>query len=69
LIREVAILHLTIHGKLRACDLVNVNLRDTTRHRAASPLRTSDIEEPDVWSDASCIEFDDGSAIAEPFNV
>jgi hypothetical protein len=32
-------------------------------------LRTSESEEPDVQSDASCIELDDDFAIAEPIDV
>ena len=31
----------------------------TRRLEAASPWRTSDFEEPDIWSDPTCIESDD----------
>jgi len=44
-------------------------LRDIRRRKAASPLRTSEAEEPDILSDASCIELDDDFAIAEPIDV
>jgi hypothetical protein len=33
------------------------------------PGETSDNEEADVWSNASCIELDDDIAIAEPVDV
>jgi hypothetical protein len=29
----------------------------------------SEFEEPDIWSDASCIELDDAFAIVEPADV
>jgi hypothetical protein len=38
----------------------------TPRDRLSEP---SDNEEPDVWSDARCVELDDDFAIAEPIDV
>jgi hypothetical protein len=29
----------------------------------------SEFEDPEIWWDASCIEFDDDFAIAEPIDV
>jgi hypothetical protein len=59
-------LHLAM---LRGSDLASISLRDTWRREGASHLRTSESEEPDLRSDASCIELDDDFAIAEPIDV
>jgi len=60
------LLHL---AKLPGCDLASISVRDTRRREAVSPLSMSDFEEPDTWSDASCIELDDDFAIGEPVDV
>jgi hypothetical protein len=59
-------LHLAM---LRGSDLASISLRDTGRREVASHLKTSESEEPDVRSDASCIELDDDFAIAESIDV
>jgi hypothetical protein len=59
-------LHLAM---LRGSDLASLRLRDTWRREAASHLRTSESEEPDVRSDASCIELGDDFGIAEAIDV
>jgi hypothetical protein len=56
-------------SKLRGRDLANISPGTTTRHGAASPGETSDDEEPDVWSYASCIELNDDFAITAAVDV
>jgi len=41
----------------------------TRRLEAASPLRTSDFGDADLGPDASCIELDDVSSIADAVDV